>query len=110
MMLLSFLAVLRALAQWCRPRPKPPRALDPCLPTVSALTCLGDCQVSYDHAFNDAVLIVAPDGEAFVHLERDHLRAIEQAVVTDCPGAWMVLVSPEGLRLSTLPQREMKPQ
>ena len=70
------------------------------LPTLSSLLCLGDCRLSFD---GTSALVIAPDAAAFIHLQQNHLMEMERALLTDCPGAWLVLVSPEGMRIATLP-------
>ena len=70
------------------------------LPTLSSLLCLGDCRLSFD---GTSALVIAPDAEAFIHLQQNHLMEMERALLTDRPGCWLVLVSPEGMRIATLP-------
>jgi|GEM_PF-6039965 len=93
------IACLKCLAGWIAPDPMEHPA-EAALPTLSSLLCLGDCRLSFD---GTSALVIAPDTEAFIYLQQNHLMEMERALLTDCPGAWLVLVSPEGMRTATLP-------
>ena len=108
-MWLRLLAGLRSLAQLLADTP-PDTPDKPILPTLSSLVCLGDCRVVYDGALVASILIVTPNEKAFLYLEENHLDDICDAILADCPDAWVVMVSPEGLKLNFLLEGEVSAQ
>ena len=108
-MMQKLLEGLRFIARWFADTP-PDQPDKPSLPTLSSLVCLGDCRVVYDGALVASILIATPDEQAFLYLEENHLNDICDAILADRPDAWVVMVSPEGLKLNFLLEREVSAQ